>query len=273
MNVFDREIWLEPDFTFGENIGYDGRYEYPVQINIHDSIPLWPCPNCWKTSLTLIKEIEVENYPICEAGDMTADDGCYLCNGYLECKKCGYLYSFLGDVFVEMLQYQGENDFGACYKSTCRPKFFHRNLRLFRFEESYPKEITKILDKSFAHYFSDIHAATSMLRAAVEKLLDLSKLGSIPRQRENGSYLSLDKRIKLSSEKRRINKKVKEKLLAIKWIGNNGAHLQETKDDKEQYLNIVEIFHDVLDEKFSGRKQRIERTARKINKSKGGKST
>lgn len=275
MQGLDKKIWNDLSFTIGETPMYDGGSALCAgKINPDDFMPRWPCPNCWETNLSLYKDIVRENYPCQEMSEMYGEEGVYLFSGYLECRRCGCLHVISGKMKVKEHNYRGEDSYEKCYEEHCNIKYVYPNLRLFFFQDYYPDEVKKVLDRSFSHYFSDIFAATSMLRAAVENLLDLEDLGAIPRETNEGGNLktsTLHQRIIAAYNKNKINKETQDKLLAIKWVGNQGAHIDESNLDRERYLEIVDIFHYILEELFSPRKEEIEKLVEEINKTRGGK--
>jgi len=60
---------------------------------------------------------------------------------------------------------------------------------------------------------------------------------------------------------------VAERLMAIKWLGNDASHSGDLVVD--DILDGFEIISDVLDELFASDKQRVERTTKAINRRRG----
>ena len=58
------------------------------------------------------------------------------------------------------------------------------------------------------------------------------------------------------------------KLLAIKWIGNEGSHPEKSLT-KNDVIDLYEILEHVLSELFENKSKTILAKAKKINKAKG----
>ena len=81
------------------------------------------------------------------------------------------------------------------------------------------------------------------------------------------------KRVKINLHNRidklaKQHSELKELLLAIKWIGNEGSHPEKSLT-KNNVIDLYEILEHVLSELFENKSKSILAKAKKINKAKG----
>lgn len=141
------------------------------------------------------------------------------------------------------------------------PLFFSPNLRIFEVPPRTPKAAANQLNCAFNVFFCDQGASVNHIRSAVEEILSDQ---DIPRQNENGSRDTLDKRITEFGKKDSNNAELAK---ALKWIWNEGAHGEHI--NKEQAIDAFEIVELFLEELYVGRRKSILDRVKKINAVKG----
>jgi hypothetical protein len=236
---FNRKLWSKVEFS-------------------EKDLPNWPCPKCYHE---VLKFISGPNHN--PSYDEFLDD-VQIFTGFLLCRNCGDWISIIGDWTLE----RDNSNWNHESESPCEldhwlsPKYFYPNLRLFNLQRAYPPEICEALNKSFATYFSDIFLSATMLRAAVEKLLDHKTFGAIPRKDDKGNFLPLENRINLLPEEK---KQQKDLLIEIKWIGNYGAHFNQ-RLNRDSLLIALEIFQSIIEAEFLNRNEHINSLAKELKK-------
>ncbi|MCC6246009.1 MAG: DUF4145 domain-containing protein [Gemmatimonadaceae bacterium] len=123
------------------------------------------------------------------------------------------------------------------------------------------------VNRSFSLYWSDAKACGNAIRCAVEELLTaqrVNKSAGKPKPGKHRQMLSLHKRIELFAK---AKPDLGDKLLAIKWIGNAGSHVDPLK--KDDLLDAYEIMAFVLDELYVQRSVHVGALVRAINRNKG----
>jgi len=114
------------------------------------------------------------------------------------------------------------------------------------------------LIKSFNHFWYDLDACANKIRQAVELIVvDRGGVGYV-----------LDHQIKSLSKT--LGEGLINKLLALKWIGNDGSHAHRPFE-KDEILNSYNLLVDVLNQLYPDEteKQRRESLVQLINENKG----
>jgi hypothetical protein len=142
------------------------------------------------------------------------------------------------------------------------PLFFHPPLNIFPVSDYCPKEIQKTILLAFSHYWNDTSASANSIRTAVELILNEQKI----EKGDKENKLKLHARIELYKKK---NKELGTRLMAVKWIGNEGSH--EGILSADNILDGFEILYSVIHELYDLPNQnlRINELADKINENKG----
>lgn len=162
-----------------------------------------------------------------------------------------------------------EDDHGMqqqVYSPCFEPYYFYPSLKIIDIPKIVPDDITNQLNKSFELFFSSPSAAINHARSALELILNHLK---VPKTTINNK----NKRVKINLHNRidklaKQNSELKELLLAIKWIGNEGSH-PEKRLTKNDVIDLYEILEHVLSELFENKSKTILAKAKKINKAKG----
>lgn len=210
------------------------RELYKSKISFHTyggvSLPEWTCPTCQKGSLDLVgHDIQSSETATCRIENASHDPRSYehelSCSFSLKCSKtgCGEAVYCVGS---------GKSEIGEIWQGEYTPLFFMPNLAIFSIPNDTPKTVKKLLNDSFALFFTNPSASVNQVRRAIETLLD--DLGIKSGQ--------LDHRIKIFQEE---NKDIGDALMATKHLGNAGSHSSDelTADD---VLDSYEIMEKIL---------------------------
>ncbi|EIJ42966.1 hypothetical protein BegalDRAFT_2101 [Beggiatoa alba B18LD] len=196
--------------------------------------------------------------------------------GVLKCNYdyCNEVVSFCGDIHGEI--YDDETppidvkyiEFKYIYPPP-PPLLCDKPINFMRIHEKYPEAIKELLKESFSLYWSHEDSCVNKLRIVVEIVVEfLLDALKIPKEKN----LSLHNRINKLEEGKHLN--IKEYLLAIKWIGNEGSHAKTLGKDREEKKAVnaaYEILNKVLELVYYDEK--LLEQAKEINKNKGYKKT
>ena len=143
---------------------------------------------------------------------------------------------------------------------------------VFSIPEDTPDQVRNEILDSFSVFFSLPDVAGNRIRASIEALLTSQKvnktrLKSVAGGKKKRKRLSLHERILKFGEK---NQDLSNKLLAIKWLGNEASHTGGLSID--DIFDAYEILNYVLNEIYADNRKRIDELASKINKLRGRRS-
>lgn len=235
-------------------------------------VPEWTCPSCdtgiLKKDLTKEKDYNsltiydtqwtknahrhVDYYP-------EIDETKFF--GYLVCTNCNDQITIYGNGRLEE-EYSERRQY---FHNILKPLNFNPPLKIINVNRNCPGNVKNIITDSFNLYWLDLPSCANKIRVSIEFLLDhFNAERTITNANGEENYKPLDKRI---TDLVGIDEKVKEKLMAIKWIGNIGTH--EDKMEKKYILHVYEILESLLDDLYNNDGERINRIVRTINESKG----
>ncbi|WP_297572970.1 DUF4145 domain-containing protein [uncultured Deefgea sp.] len=137
----------------------------------------------------------------------------------LNCKNCSNEVFCLGDGRVSEVQFEDEDGYSRDYVTEYKPKYFHPPIPQFLIAEWIPSEIKVKINDAFALAYCDFASCGNKLRVVVEEVMN-----SID---PDGKGVRLHKRIEALKEE---NEKIKEFLMAIKWLGNEASHEGELQE-------------------------------------------
>lgn len=158
-----------------------------------------------------------------------------------------------GVVKCEQEHEEGESEYIEYFK----PLFFYPPLNIFKIPDETPADVANSIRSSFSLVFSNPAAAANQMRISLEYLL--THLGIIKEK------LCLHERINLLTEKHQT---IKDKCLAIKWLGNEGSHRYD-KISFDDVCDGYDIFSFVLEELYDNEYNHIKEVTKKINTKKG----
>lgn len=136
------------------------------------------------------------------------------------------------------------------------PTHFQPTLNLFSLNRTIPAEIADLIKLSFSHFWSDLDACSNKVRQSLEAIA----------VNQSWEGPTLDKQIKNSP----LEPPLKEALLALKWIGNEGSH-PGGNFQRSQILDMYEILDLVLKEIYPDNEteERLSGLVNRINQNKG----
>jgi hypothetical protein len=249
----DRELWKDHHFS--------------VQ-----SPPRWSCPRCRRGTLVLKKESlhyelnadgeaemrEFNSYA--EHADVSHFSCLFKCGN----AACGEPVVVLGQVFAHCDEDRQE------LFHFFHPRFLFPSIDIFPIDRRCPDVIADQLQAAFSLFFCNPPAAMSHVRKAVEALC--TELG-IPRtevKKGKREWISLHRRINTLLRAKSGLANLADRLLAIKWLGNEGSH--SGKIDQDDVLDAFELFEDVIDRQYGHREKTLAGIERQINKRKKPRS-
>ena len=187
---------------------------------------------------------------------------------WFDCENC-QKQTFCAGNYKGALAHPFEEPYGEgdLYYYEYTPTFMEPGLTIIHVPEATPETVRKELLSSFSLFFFDKSACAHKLRRAIERLMDEEGVASVD---ASGKWINLEARISSYLNGDRRVKKEKVKLLAVKWIGNEGTH---SEADENSVLEAYEFFEDFLELIYENNAQRIKNRAIEIVRNKGSRST
>ena len=151
------------------------------------------------------------------------------------------------------------------YEDVFYPTYFKPSPRLIVIPNKCPADVRLELEAAFVGSWGEFASSANRVRVAVERLLDALRVPKTSKAK-NGKRnpLVLHKRIESLPNR---HDSIRTSLLAIKWIGNHGAH--ETEISRDAVFDALDIFESVLIALYSDNPRRIQRLVAIVNKRKG----
>ena len=151
------------------------------------------------------------------------------------------------------------------YEDVFYPTYFKPSPRLIVIPNRCPAEVRTELEAAFVGSWGEFASSANRVRVAVELLLDALRIPKTSKTKTGKrSPLVLHKRIESLPNR---HDEIRTSLLAIKWIGNHGAHDPEISRDA--VFDALDIFESVLIALYSDNPRRIRRLVAAVNKRKG----
>lgn len=234
-------------------------------------IPAWPCPRCIAGHLRLRDALWVsvetaESILAQQHDEFEPDWLSERASAVLECSVCldPVMLSATGSwVRVED---PGSEDYGS-FVLEYWPSCLLPALPIVRVPEATPVPVKRALDLSFATYWSSPGASAMHIRQSVERLLDALAIpretvpaartpkpcagcGVVPEaSKESQSPKPLSLHARLDQLLSQTDPAMAKRLMAIKWIGNDGAHDQfvSHKDVVSAYEILLFVLNGLYD--------------------------
>lgn len=232
------------------------------------------CPNClkWKLQHKSKNWIEEDDFYAYGTSQIFEDESlqqwkfCWMlkCNN----KKCMLSTLLAGEwkVKEEIKEFlddeSGEHVLWSRLFNIFNIKYSHPSIHLIKIPESTPKLLTEIILESFTLFWIDTSSCWNKIRCVVERILDFNKVKKITKDRKK---ITLHCRIRDHLPPKL--QKIWEKLLALKWIGNEGSH--SDKISRENLEDAYKILEHILIKLFDTEEEEISIKVNKINKKKG----
>ncbi len=145
------------------------------------------------------------------------------------------------------------------------PTYFNPSPPLIDVPPACPVDVAAQLKRAFVASWDEPGAAAGRVRIATELLLTHLKVARTKPKRGGGrTRLNLHQRIEVLPAK---HADVRDALLAIKWLGNAGAH--EAEMSRDTVYDAFDILELVLRKLYSKDHEAVERLVKAVNKRKG----
>lgn len=227
--------------------------------------PSWPCPIC-NTGILLkendsIKQLYTEETLSAQRSIFNQTKGMaeFRFVGYLKCSHCSERILIAGKGVLL-------NEFGipasAVYQgkkiSVFYPHYFEPALHLIDVPSSISKDVQELVVKSFIMYWVDLDSCANKIRQALELVV-----------KERGA-VGTNLHHQIESLRETIGEKITNRLLALKWVGNEGSHASRPFE-KSEILDAYGLLEDVLAQLYPDHtdERRKENLVQKIISNKG----
>jgi hypothetical protein len=222
--------------------------------------PMWPCSTCRAGVLQLDKgslRHTTTNKSMAEQNeDWWGPEHVVMSfTAWAKCSTCGESFALAGTGSVEVVQ---DENFDTDYIDVFDLKYCHPTLNIIPLSNNWPDGVRDALVAAFSLYWTDRPSAAGRIRVALERLLD--HLG-IAGTGAKGNYLTLDTRIDLFTKNDVVHGPY---LMAIKWLGNVGAHTVDVMAD--DILDAFDVLEHVLGEVVDKKSAAIAKLAADIIK-------
>lgn len=220
------------------------------------SCPAWTCSICGKGFLSSYGETKFFLTAASNAANRVSDSKYnheFIVTAWAKCsnRKCEQKFAILGSGHNEKEFPDNPDSTSDLYFT---PKACHPMPDIISIPHNVPKTINELLKDSFKLFFIDTNSCAAKIRTSLEYLLD--HFGII-RERTNskGKLCELKLHARLE-EYEKVEPNRASKLLAIKWLGNAGAH-EHGNVNQDGLLDAYEIMENVLKDIFCPREPEI----------------
>ncbi|MBA3774623.1 MAG: DUF4145 domain-containing protein [Ramlibacter sp.] len=227
--------------------------------------PEWPCPACHAGVLVLEKGSL--RHAATDASMRDRDEEwwgpehvVYSFTAWAACsnQSCGEKFALTGTGGLE--EYYGD-DGDSEYADVFHLRHCHPTLHMIAVSDNCPEALRDALNAAFSLFWIDRPSAAGRIRVAVERLLDHL---AIPTKNAKGGYLPLDDRIDAFGKSDSVHG---AQLMALKWLGNVGAHTIDVNAD--DLLAAFEVLEHVLSEVIDRKSAAIAKLAAEMTKKYG----
>jgi hypothetical protein len=235
----------------------------------------WKCPTCQYGALSILnskfqlEETRESKNTKTRYSPVYAD---YVFSGILQCSNtsCHEVIAVNGVACDRDYEKQvGEHEYETVDYVSFTPRHFTPALHLFEIPKACPNDVKSEIIKAFGHFFNDSAACANRIRVAIERILNDQKVQkTVINKKGKRSPLNLHSRIDLFKKGDPNFIKIHARLLALKWIGNDGSHVGEELQQND-LLAAFELLEDVLESLYGDREERLSRIAKDVNKRKG----
>lgn len=186
-------------------------------------------------------------------------------SGQLQCKNCKEFVFFIAKGNPEEYGFYDPkvDDYVEIIQTSFTPIYVFPTIHIFEIPEKCPEIVKNGIIESFNIYWTDLESCANKIRISLEHLMDSYKI-------KKHRLSSQRKRIPVSLHSR-INlfpmSDVKDILLAIKWIGNEGSHSKTSLET----IDIIETYklYEYALQKIYGDEKEIAKIAKQIIAKKG----
>jgi len=231
----------------------------------------WRCPRCNAGILHFKEEkvIEEVNADTIEWEKVDPDSfhwqvhSSFVYTTLLFCsnEECNEKVICSGSSFIDIYdsKQDSEGNVENLYQKYYKPLFFHPIINIFNIPQNTPEEVKENIIKSFSTFFSDYESSANSLRVALECIIN--------ELNENPELSKLHKKIEKLATPKYDN--IRDKCMALKWLGNDGSHCGDKKITDTDILNGYDILSFVLKELYEEKNETLTEIVKKINTKKG----
>ena len=233
-------------------------------------LPSWPCPTCKQGTLKLDKdsldcrETRESRRNRLGVNDPMEFERRFSCFAICSRESCGEV------VIVAGIQGLEPSDYDGSLTEIYLPAYVSPPPPIIPIPKACPSPVRSELELSFGLFWYDPSAAATRIRIALEMLLTHLKIKryefQLKSNRKRRRTLSLHQRIELFSEK---NPQIGGKLLAIKWIGNEGSHTGSL--ERNDLLDVYELLEYALRSLFTSTDRYLNKIAQEVNQRRGSR--
>lgn len=227
------------------------------------SVPAWRCPVC-KLGHTHLEEGAFRFEETAESVRWRNDDGWdpdwidYAFTAWAYCTNpgCGQRFCISGNGGISETYDEDGVDWGEYFL----PKHCYPMPWIIEIPKKCPREIKEELKSAFLLFWSHRPACAGRLRVVLELLMDhIGVPTEITGEDQKTRQLKLHHRIEHFMSQ---NQAVGAQLMALKWLGNTGAH--DSSVMKKDLLDAFEILEYALEEIVDMRAERVAELAKKL---------
>jgi len=226
-----------------------------------DDYVVYDCPRCGDTTLTfdkdsfIFQETASSQQNSKNSINSDPDDIKYKFTGWLKCNNnlCNEAVSCLGDAFINSDIEEKNGKLQLICHRYYRPIIFSPSLKYIHLPSQCSNEVSSSLEEAFQLTLLSPNAAANKIRIAIEYLL--SNIHATEGKK-------LHSRIEAAYKDKKISTNLRDLLLAIKWLGNDGSHANitlSTDDILFAYSMIEKAFEEIypIDDPFQKNVQEI----------------
>ena len=181
----------------------------------------------------------------------------------LDCQACRRSTVMSGTSEVtEHMTFDGP-ELGQVYT----PRTFTHAPAIFPLSKNLPGPVNDQLVRAFSHFWNDPDACGSAIRRCVEAMLADAKVKRTTIANGKRRDLALHNRIEHHTKGKLAQ--VKDRLIAIKWVGNDTTHFSAEAKSRSELLDAFELLQSVLHAVYDDRTAELDKLAAKITKRKG----
>jgi len=242
-----------------------------------ENIPKFNCPRC-KIGFFIPLSNEIKEVEDGISKEANASDTQYYSGKFILTMNCGNpdceeTATIIGKTDLEYkgLYDGGFDEFGQeippheMYSTNYKIQLINPPINLIEIPINVSEKLRKTLKESFEIFWLDKKSCGNKIRNSIEILLDdLSVKRTVINKKRKRQKLRLHQRIEIYG---RENSSLAQKLLAIKWIGNDSSHSRTAISD-ENIINAYKILEFGLEKIFNNTEKEINKLTNKINNKK-----
>ncbi len=241
--------------------------------------PRFPCPSCRvgalrinKTSITEEETKASKTLHSAEEWEPDWIDGRF--SAKLTCTNpvCHDHIFVCGRTSVSWeMCFDANGDPSADLETYYEPRAFEPSPPVFPVPKQCPNSAKEEIERAFSLLWNDYGSCVNRLRVAIEAMMDeqnIQKKTKIKSGSKKGKFrnLSLHERIEIYAEK---EPDAGKQLMALKWVGNVGSHLELQKLTWEDLLVAFEHLEYALELMYVKHTSKLKERANQIIKAKG----